>query len=48
VSFGTAEQVEVWGVLGDRHRCIPAPVVADVPVETVLEAARALLVARRR
>jgi ADP-heptose:LPS heptosyltransferase len=48
VSFGTEEQVEVWGVLGDRHRCIPAPVVADVPVETVLEAARALLAARRR
>ena len=48
VSFGTEEQVEVWGILGDRHRCIPAPLVADVPVETVLGAARTLLAARRR
>ena len=47
VSFGTEEQVEVWGVLGERHRCIPWPAVADIPVETVLEAARALLAARR-
>ncbi len=48
VSFGTAEQVEVWGVLGERHRCISGERVADIPVETVLEAARALLAARRR
>ncbi|HVO36254.1 MAG TPA: glycosyltransferase family 9 protein [Gemmatimonadales bacterium] len=48
VSFGTEEQVEVWGVLGDRHRCIPAPRVADVAVDTVLDAARALLAVRRR
>ncbi len=48
VSFGTEEQVKVWGVLGDRHRCIPAERVADVEVETVLEAARALLATRRR
>jgi ADP-heptose:LPS heptosyltransferase len=48
VSFGTEEQVEVWGVLGERHRCIPAERVADVPVETVLDAARSLLAARRR
>jgi heptosyltransferase-3 len=47
VSFGTSEQVEVWGVLGERHRCIPAERVADVPVETVLDAARALLARRR-
>jgi len=43
VSFGTEEQVKVWGVLGDRHRCIPAERVADVEVATVLNAARALL-----
>ena len=48
VSFGTEEQVEVWGVLGERHRCLPAERVADVPVETVLEAARSLLASRRR
>jgi len=48
VSFGTDEQVEVWGVLGERHRCIPGPRVAEIPVETVLEAARELLAARRR
>ncbi len=48
VSFGTAEQVEVWGVIGDRHRCIPGERVADIPVEAVLEAARSLLAARRR
>jgi ADP-heptose:LPS heptosyltransferase len=48
VSFGTGEQVEVWGVLSAGHRCIPAERVTDVPVETVLHAARALLAARRR
>ena len=48
VSFGTEEQVEVWGLLGERHRCIPAERVADIPVETVLEAARSLLASRRR
>jgi len=47
VSFGTDEQVRVWGVLGDRHRCIPTERVADVEVATVLDAARALLAARR-
>lgn len=47
VSFGTAEQVEVWGVLGERHRCIPGERVADIPVEAVLEAARTLLALRR-
>jgi ADP-heptose:LPS heptosyltransferase len=47
VSFGTEEQVQVWGVLGDRHRCIPAERVADVEVATVHDAARALLGARR-
>ena len=48
VSFGTPEQVEVWGVIGDRHRCIPGEPVADIPVEDVLGAARALLAAPRR
>ena len=48
VSFGTAEQVEVWGVLGERHRCIPGERVADIPVEVVLDAARTLLASRRR
>jgi len=47
VSFGTEEQVKVWGVLGDRHRCIPAERVADVPVDQVLDLVRALLAARR-
>ena len=48
VSFGTAEQVEVWGVLGERHRCIPGERVADIPVGVVLDAARTLLASRRR
>jgi len=48
VSFGTEEQVEVWGVLGERHRCIRAERVADIPVETVLDAARSLLALPRR
>jgi ADP-heptose:LPS heptosyltransferase len=48
VSFGTEEQVEVWGVLGERHRCIQAERVAEIPVGTVLDAARSLLAARRR
>ncbi len=48
VSFGTGEQVEVWGVLGERHRCFSGERVADIPVETVLGAARALLAHRRR
>ena len=48
VSFGTGEQIEVWGVFGDRHRNIPAERVADLPVQAVLDAARGLLAARRR
>ena len=48
VSFGTEEQVEVWGVLGERHRSIAVDRVADIPVESVLAAARSLLAARQR
>jgi ADP-heptose:LPS heptosyltransferase len=48
VSFGTGEQVEVWGVLGERHRSIRGEPVAGIPIETVLEAARSLLAARSR
>jgi ADP-heptose:LPS heptosyltransferase len=48
VSFGHDEQVDVWGVIGPRHRTIRAPVVAEVPVATLLEAARSALAQRRR
>lgn len=48
VAFGTDEQVEVWGVIGAQHRSIRAERVADIPVETLLEAARSSLAARHR
>ncbi len=48
VSFGTGEQVEVWGVLGERPRCIAGERVTDIPVATVLGAARAILARGRR
>jgi ADP-heptose:LPS heptosyltransferase len=43
VAFGLEEQVRGWGVIGPGHRNIGAPRVADIPVETLLEAARAAL-----
>jgi heptosyltransferase-3 len=48
VGFGTEEQVEVWGVIGERHRSIRSEHVADVPVEALLEAARSSLAGRPR
>jgi ADP-heptose:LPS heptosyltransferase len=48
VGFGLDAQVEGWGLIGPRHRCIGAARVSTIPVAAVLEAARALLALRRR
>jgi ADP-heptose:LPS heptosyltransferase len=48
VGFGLELQVEGWGLIGARHRCIGGPQVSRIAVATVLEAARALLAQRRR
>jgi len=47
VGFGLEPQVEGWGLVGPRHRCIGAPRVSEIPVSTLLEAARSLLALRR-
>lgn len=43
VAYGLPVQEEGWGVIGPRGRSITGPVVADIPVEPLLEAAQALL-----
>lgn len=43
VAYGLPVQEEGWGVIGPRCRSITGPVVAEIPVEPLLEAARALL-----
>ncbi len=43
VAYGLPSQEEGWGVIGPRSRSITGPVVAEIPVEGVLAAARALL-----
>jgi ADP-heptose:LPS heptosyltransferase len=43
LAYGLEEQVRGWGVLGPRQRNIGAPRVRDIPVETLLAAARASL-----
>jgi ADP-heptose:LPS heptosyltransferase len=43
VAFGLEEQVQGWGAIGPQHRNIAASRVSEIPVETVLEAARASL-----
>ena len=43
VAYGLDDQVRGWGVIGPRHRNIGAPRVSDIPVEALLEAARASL-----
>jgi len=47
VGFGLEPQVEGWGLIGPRHRCIGAPRLSEIAVSTLLEAARALLARRR-
>jgi ADP-heptose:LPS heptosyltransferase len=48
VSFGLDEQVRVWGLIGPLHRSISCSRLADVRVDALLEAARSMLVRRRR
>ena len=43
VAYGLEDQVRGWGVLGPSSRNVGAPRVADIPVDTLLEAARAAL-----
>jgi ADP-heptose:LPS heptosyltransferase len=43
VAYGLEDQVRGWGVIGPQHRNIGAPRVSDIPVETLLEAARTSL-----
>jgi ADP-heptose:LPS heptosyltransferase len=43
VAYGLPLQEEGWGVIGSRGRSITGPVVAEIPVEPLLDAARALL-----
>jgi len=43
VAFGLEDQVRGWGVLGPANRNIGGPRVADIPVESVLDATRAVL-----
>lgn len=43
IAYGLEDQVRGWGVVGPSHRNIGAPRVSDIPVATVLEAARAAL-----
>jgi ADP-heptose:LPS heptosyltransferase len=46
VGYGLPVQEEGWSVIGPRARSIAAPRVAEIPVQLLLEAARALLAGR--
>ncbi|HXY19696.1 MAG TPA: glycosyltransferase family 9 protein [Gemmatimonadales bacterium] len=48
VAYGLEDQVRGWGVLGPANRNVGAPRVADIPVETLLEAARAAVAGAAR
>jgi ADP-heptose:LPS heptosyltransferase len=48
VAYGRPEQVSGWSPLGPRHRNIGGRTAAEIPVVSVLAAARALLAAARR
>jgi ADP-heptose:LPS heptosyltransferase len=48
VSYGLEEQIEVWGLIGPRHRSISAARLSEITVEAVMEAERSLLAQRRR
>ncbi len=43
VAYGLPVQEEGWSVIGPRCRSVTGPVVAQIPVEPLLDAARALL-----
>jgi ADP-heptose:LPS heptosyltransferase len=43
LSFGVREQNESWAILGPRHQFVEGPRVADISVETLVEATRSLL-----
>ena len=47
VAYGLPSQEEGWGVLGPRSRNVTGARVADIPVDRVLAAARALLAEAR-